>query len=182
VDRATGIVATLLDRVDAQRGALLADVAALSPEAQRWRAHPTAWSAVDVLEHLVLAEQLVLGDLQTASDRVAHVPTGGDRVRAGMVWLVLRLGVRVRVPADAMRPTGQYSLEELRTRWEAQHKALRRFATRLDRRGLRRTIFRHPIAGPLNAIQALRLLAAHLGTHQRQLERLRAAWRAHCPV
>jgi hypothetical protein len=38
-------------------------------------------------------------------------------------------------------------------------------------------VFHHPIAGPLSVQQALRLLDAHLGTHQRQLARLLRALR-----
>lgn len=165
----------LLDQIDAQRNAILSDVAALSPDGQRWRAEAATWTALEVLEHLVLAERVVLGDLQTAAGRPEYVISGAHRIRAAIVWLVLRFGVRVRVPAEEMLPKGQHSFPELRTTWEAQHHALRKLVTRLDTRALQRMIFRHPIAGPLNTWQALRLLIAHLGTHQRQLQRIRAA-------
>lgn len=181
LDRASRTVTALLDQIDAQRTAIVREIATLSPAAQQWRAGPTIWSAVEVLEHLVLAEQEVLGDLATAAARAAQIPTGRDRVRAGLVWLILRLGVRVRVPAVTMRPTGQRSLEELQRLWAVQHHALRALATGLDGDGLRRRVFRHPIAGPSHMIDALRLLTAHLGTHQRQLQRLLTASRAHCP-
>jgi hypothetical protein len=154
-------------------------MAALPPEARRWREQPASWCALDVLEHLLLAEQVVLGDVATAAARVAMVPTNAERFRAAIVWLVLRLGIRVRVPAEAMRPSRQGSFEELRTQWDAQHAALRQFATGLDARGRARRVFRHPIAGPLTTGQALQLLSAHLRTHQRQLDRLRTAWHAY---
>lgn len=168
-------VHTWLDRIDVQRAAIVAEVAALSNDAQRWRAHDDGWSALDVMEHLVLAEQVVLGDLESAPTRMAPERTLGHRLRLSIVWLVLRFGIRVRVPVDRMRPTGNATFDALRTQWDHQHLALRTLVTALDRRGLQRHIFRHPIAGPLNTPQALRLLSAHLATHHRQLERLRAA-------
>lgn len=180
-ERASKTVIALLHRIDTQRTAIVRDIAALAPAAQQWRAHPTTWSALEVFEHLLLAEQEVLGDLATAAARDAQDRTIVDRLRAGIVWLVLRLGVRVRVPSIAMRPTGQRSLEELQDLWTARHRALRILATGLDRRGLRRRIFRHPIAGPLHMTQALRLMTAHLLTHQRQLQRIITAWHARVP-
>jgi len=168
-------VHALLDQIDVQRAAIVSDVAALPEAAQHWRANDDAWSPLDVIEHLVLAEQVVLGDLESAPTRMAPEPTAVHRVRRLIVWLVLRLGIRVRVPVDRMRPTGTTTFAALRTRWDDQHIALRRLVTGMDRRGLQRHIFRHPIAGPLNTPQALRLLSAHLDTHRRQLERLRAA-------
>ena len=167
--------ATLLRTIDSQRATLLATVAALSPEHQRWRAQPTAWSAVEVVEHLVLAEQVVLGDLNVTEGRIEYSSDASDRIRSILVWLVLRIGLRVTVPATTMLPSGTASLAALREQWDAQHQALRRFVGNLDGTGLRRRLFRHPIAGPLDALQALRLLSAHLRTHERQLKRLLAA-------
>lgn len=172
-------VYALLDQIDVQRAAIVSEVAALPDAAQRWRAHDDAWSPLDVIEHLVLAEQVVLGDLESAPTRMAPAPTVVHGLRRSMVWLVLRLGIRVRVPVDRLRPTGKTTFAALHTQWDDQHIALRRLVTGMDRRGLQRHIFRHPIAGPLNTSQALRLLSAHLATHHRQLERLRAARPSH---
>ncbi|WP_353267000.1 DinB family protein [Gemmatimonas sp.] len=123
----------------------------------------------------MLAEQAVLGDLATVPTRVGSVPAFRHHLRRRVVWLILRLGIRVRIPAESMRPTGQGTFDELRARWDERHDVLRRVVGELDTNGLQRHIFRHPVAGPLNTLQALGLLSAHLATHQRQLERLRAA-------
>lgn len=177
-DSASHVATTLLRTIDRQRAALLAEVAALSEAERLWRRAPSAWSAVDVIEHLVLAEQVVLGDLETAATRPDAPRQLRHRVRAVIVWIVLRFGIRVSVPAEAMRPAGNASFETLQATWNTQHRALRTFVERLDAAGLQRHVFRHPIAGPLNVVQALRLLSAHLTTHQGQLHRLHHARRA----
>lgn len=163
---------TLLDTIDRQRAALLASVSALSPAQQQWRDTPTSWSALDVVEHLVRAEQVVLGDVGTAAQRMGMPRHFKHRVRRLLVWLVLRLGVRVSVPAEAMRPTGARSLNELCAQWDDQHRAIRSFVQQGAGDAHRRRVFRHPIAGPLDIHEALQLLSAHLRTHQRQIERL----------
>jgi hypothetical protein len=167
--------ARLLRRIECQRLAVVTAVTTLAPDQQHWRAQPTTWSAVDVLEHLVLAEHVVLGDLSCVAARLDHPARRLDRVRRFLVWLLLRAGVRVQVPAVAMQPTGAASVDALCQQWAIQHQALRHAVAALAPAGLERRLFRHPIAGPLTMLHALRLLSAHLGTHLRQLQRLRAA-------
>lgn len=162
----------LLQQIQERRSALLAEIALLSPEAQQWRGQPNSWSALDILEHLVLAEQYVLGDLSTASERVGQSLTTAERFKSVAVWVVLRFGIRARVPARAMKPVGGATFDELRQRWDAKHEQLTVFASGLTGSALRRRIFRHPIAGPMHTEQALRMMYAHMGTHQRQLARL----------
>ncbi len=166
-------IETLLQQIEARRSALVREIALLSPELQQWREQPTSWSALDILEHLVLAEQYVLGDLSTAAERAGESPTVPERVKSVIVWVVLRFGIRARVPARAMKPVGGATFDELRQRWDAKHEQLRAFASSLNGSALERRIFRHPIAGPMHTEQALRLMYAHMGTHQRQLTRLK---------
>jgi hypothetical protein len=164
----------LLHRIESQRSAVLRAVMTLTPAARHVRMHAATWSAVDVLEHLVLAERVVLGDLSDVAARVDFPQRRSDRARRVTVWLLLRFGVRVRVPATAMQPTRAASVEALCEQWDAQHEALRHAVLELGDDRLHRRLFRHPIAGPLTMLQALRLLSAHLDTHLRQLERLRS--------
>jgi hypothetical protein len=42
----------------------------------------------------------------------------------------------------------------------------------IDRKGFRRAVFEHPIAGPLSVEQALHMDQVHLDTHVRQIRRL----------
>jgi hypothetical protein len=120
----------------------------------------------------VLAEQVVIGDLRDAARRAPAPRSVSERLQALIVSLVLRLGVRVEVASEAMRPTGTLAFDRLRERWDAQHRALRAYVERADAVQQRRRVFRHPIAGPLDLRQMLGLLDAHLASHQRQLERL----------
>lgn len=164
---------SLLRQIQERRSTIVAEIGALSPSDQRWREQEASWSALDILEHLVLAESVVLGDLSTALERTHQSPTLPERVKSAIVWMVLRFGIRARVPARAMKPTGQGAFDELRERWDAKHEQLRAFASRLEGAAVQRRVFRHPIAGPMHTEQALRLMYAHMGTHQRQLARLK---------
>jgi hypothetical protein len=104
----------LLTQIDAQQAAILRDMAALPPEGRRWREQPASWCALDVLEHLLLAEQVVLGDVATGLDargrarRVFRHPIAGP----------LNTGQALQLLSAHLR-THQRQLDRLRTAWHA---------------------------------------------------------------
>lgn len=161
-----------LQRIDTLRTTLLDQIAAASEERRTRRASSDAWSALEVLEHLVLVERVVLGPSAQWRERQPVARSLRDRLRYHMVRLVLRQRIKVTIPSEQMRPTGRVSFTQLRTAWTAQHAALGEFVQSLDAAGARRAIFRHPIAGPLTVAQALTLLEVHLRGHAAQVHRL----------
>lgn len=171
-----------LERVDRTRRALLERVAALDPELRTRRPRPDAWSVLEVVEHLILAE----GDVLARVARAEEARAGGDpepaprrtlRNRAAflVVMAVLRFRIPVRTPSRRMNPVGERSLEELRADWDRNHEALRAFAGALDRESARRAVFRHPIAGPMTPGQAFWMLEVHLHRHVGQVDRILGA-------
>ena len=168
-----------LARIERKRLALLEEVAALDEVTLTARPMAGKWSIREIVEHLVLAEDDVVGDFSRL-DALDAQPRGiGHHVRYLIVLFVLRFRIPVTVPSRAMLPTGGRSLAELRETWDEHQRRLRSFVAGLTREGARRAIFRHPISGPLSVSQALVLLDAHLDSHIRQIRRrmqlLRAA-------
>ncbi len=161
-----------LQRIEAMRDALLDEVAAAPDATRRRRPSPDAWSALEVVEHLVLAERVVLGPSAQWRDRPSASRSLRDRVRYYMVRFVLQQRIKVSTPSPEMRPSGRVSFTKLREAWIAQQDALREFVLSLDAAGARRAIFHHPIAGPLTVRQALQLLEVHLRGHAAQVHRL----------
>ena len=173
---------TPIDRlasIERKRVALLEDVAALDQVMLTARPLPDKWSIREIVEHLVLAEDDVVGDFSTLDVRDAQPRDIGNHLRYLIVLSVLRLRIPVKAPSRAMLPTGGRSLAELRETWNDHHRRLRSFVAGLTRSGAGRPIFRHPIAGPISVSQALVMLDAHLDSHVHQIRRrlrlLRAA-------
>lgn len=156
------------------RADLLAEVSALGPVQVRFAPGPGRWSIAQVVEHLVLAEELVLRGLvspRTVADRgSAAVAT----VRYALVKAVLgsRL-VKVRAPSRALLPEGVASLDALERRWLEAGAGIGAFLSDLPpgRRGER--LFRHPVAGWLSLAQMLDFLAFHVRHHHRQVRSIR---------
>ena len=130
------------------------------------------WSILEIIEHLVLAERAVLQDLPEPSRLRPRARTLKHRFAYLTVMFVLKYGIPVPVPSPAMVPRGDRSVGELRRLWNENQHWLRAYIRDLDRKGLRRAVFAHPVAGPLTVGQAVHMDQVHLDRHVRQIRRL----------
>ena len=98
----------LADRLavlDRAREAFLASVMTADAAQQRFRPVPGAWSMLDVTEHLVLAEEKSLvGVLKGPPAGTTVTPIA--HLRMGIVRLVMKTDIRVRVPVARVVPEG----------------------------------------------------------------------------
>ena len=96
----------LLQRLDDRRRALLDSLESLSPEALRARPAEGAWSSLEILEHLVVAEQVILQGLPDPATLIDRPRSLRQRCTYPLVWLVLRLGIPVKAPSRRASPGG----------------------------------------------------------------------------
>ncbi len=163
-----------LRNIDSKRTTLLDRAASLEPSRLTAHPRPGKWSILEIIEHMVIAEEDVLGDFATL-DRREHRPRGlRNRLLYRLVMFILTHDIPVRAPSRAMIPSGDRSLAELRARWEENHRLLRRYVEALDEAGTKRAVFRHPVTGPITVSQALHMLEVHLDRHTRQIRALEA--------
>ncbi len=158
-----------LDALASEREALLAHLAALPEDRLRARPDASTWSVLQIVEHLIQAEEYcLLGHLP--ADHLEHRRrTLLQRLAYEAVVLILRSPIRVSTPVEDMDPRGTATLEELADRWRTSQSRLREIT--LDVPDPRRdAVFRHPVAGPMTPAQAIRMLAAHQTRHIGQID------------
>lgn len=161
-----------LQSMDQSRRALLDELARLSPEALVAKPLPGKWSILEIVEHLVLAEREVLQNLPKPSEMVELRRSLKAHFTYPMVMMVLRCRIPVKAPSAGMLPKGTRSLSALRQQWDESQHWLQSYVGGLGRDGLGRAVFQHPIAGPMNVTQAVRMGQVHVATHTRQIRRL----------
>ncbi len=161
-----------VERIDSKRRALLERVAGMEPDRITRRPAPDRWSIREIVEHLVLAERDIANDFRDLETFAAARPSLKDRILYRAVLFVLRFRIRVKVPAPTLEPTGDRDLDELRATWDDNHARLHDVVTKLDRSASRRAIFLHPVAGPIDVPQMLRILELHLDGHTKQIEQV----------
>ena len=158
-----------LRAIEAKRSRLIDRVSGLEPARLTRRPGPEKWSILEIVEHLVLAETDVFGDLDTLGERRSRRRQPRDRLLYPLVMFILRFGIPVRVPSQGMVPRGERRLDELRAEWEANHARLGAWIRASDPGSLERPLFVHPVAGPMTTTQTLKMLDVHLGRHDRQI-------------
>lgn len=161
-----------LQACNATRLALLEEMEHVDPGTLAARPIAGKWSILEIIEHLVLAERAVFRQLPDPLRLVEARRGVGHRVRYLLVMLVLKSGIRVRVPSPTMVPRGDRNLAELRRLWDENQDWVQSCIVRLGPDVARRAVCDHPTAGPLTVEQAILMGQVHVDGHVRQIRAL----------
>ena len=165
-----------LSTLENQKAEILASLAAWPASQLTYRPTPTAWSAAEVVDHVVRVEREILA---AALRGVVAPRRRGVRDRVGFVLLdwLFRSERRVRVPTSVpeVLPSPNADIVTARRDWDIARRDLAEFLGSLTRDQLGPGVFRHPVAGWMSVPQMLRFFWVHSHHHGFQLTRLRAA-------
>lgn len=168
-------LASRLDAMDARRDALLAGLAPRRPERLAFRAGGLGWNALDVVQHLVLVEEGVVGYARKKLLAAPQPVPWNGRLKLLALVALLRSPARVAAPAAQVIPAETIPLDVLSARWRAAGTALRDVVLALPPERRRSLLFRHPIAGPLDPAGTLVFVDEHVRHHEAQLARIARA-------
>src|SRR5512133_71013 len=163
----------LIQALDHQRGVLLDGLETLDVAVLHAKPRSGAWSILEIVEHVVVAESVILLGLPSRGDLVARPRRLEHRLKHLAVLLILKWRIPVRVPSRRMLPTGQRSLAELRDSWDGHLRWLRAFVESAEEDAQGQAFFIHPVVGPITLMQALRMDLLHPRTHGKQIAKLR---------
>lgn len=158
-----------LDSIERKRTRLMNFVSGMDATLVAARPRPEKWSVQEIVEHLVLSEAAVFGNLDELGRRTPRSRGLKDRILYSVVMFILRFDIPVRVPSLDMSPSGQITIPELRERWASNHARLRAWTVSTDGPKPALPLFVHPVAGPMTTIEALKMLEVHLDRHTRQI-------------
>lgn len=157
-------------RLNEWRAAWLDELQALPPDKLMTAPRPGKWSILEIVEHLAVSERVVFQGLPDPSLLVERPRRLKHRFRYLLVAFVLRTAIPVRMPSPSLAPRGGLSLGEVRRLWDESQEWLLAYVRELDAHGLRRAVFKHPVAGPLTVEQVVHLNRIHIDRHVRQIE------------
>jgi hypothetical protein len=158
------------DTLEQQRQALESDLSLLTPAQLSFRPFDDSWTISEVVHHLAVTEHLIF-----AAATKPDVRRSGRRANVmgtALLWAVLMLGVRVRVPIPRLSPRRDISLDDAHKEWIEARQHWKRFLEALPQERLQEMAFRHPIAGPIRFAGVPRFLRRHCAHHLRQIDRI----------
>lgn len=167
---------TTFTQLEKQKTEMLATVEGWSATRLAFRPTPGAWSATEMLDHMVKVENGILAGVR---QRLKTPHRIGIRDRAGVLLLnrVFRSDRRVKVPASAkeVMPGDTPDLNSVLQRWSDGRIELADFLAHTPSEQFRGGVFRHPVAGWMSLQQVLDFFSVHIIHHSFQLARLRDA-------
>lgn len=116
-----------LSRIEVKRAKLVSRVGVMDRELRLAHPRPGKWSIREIIEHLVIAEEAVLGEVTRLAELAARPRAIRHRVRFPVVMFILRFDIPVQAPSRAMLPSGELTFCDIRERWQTNHDGLRRY-------------------------------------------------------
>ena len=162
------------DRLTAKRAKLLRRLDSLESEVLSRKAGPDKWSIVEVVEHLVIAEEDLIAQLTTDG----HAPPLEIESRSAKnyqtVIKVMERDIEVDVPHESLEPHGRMALDDLLHKWDDIRKTLHGLLAGIQEKDLDDMVYRHAFAGPLNISETLHFFEVHYDNHMRQIDKILA--------
>ncbi|GAB3225232.1 hypothetical protein GCM10027346_06270 [Hymenobacter seoulensis] len=167
------------EQLESATNHLLQSVEALGSKASQ-SPGPGQWSAVQVVQHLVVSETGIGQYLEKKLLQAEGLAKSGVGafLKSRLLRLMLRLPfTRFKAPAYLAKLTPEQvpPLPELRAEWEAVRRRLERLLNEFPGPLLNRAIFKHPRSGMLTIHQTLDFMLDHVLHHQKQVERIAKA-------
>ncbi|MCB0598489.1 MAG: DinB family protein [Lewinellaceae bacterium] len=165
-----------LKKMDRRLEGLLDQLSAYDNEALNRKPADGGWSALQVMHHLLLAEE---GSVKYVKKKLSFNP---ELEPAGFssAWRAFLLNFYFLLPLKFKAPPGvgddvlpaQSDFKEVSDRWLASRKALREYMEGLSPDLFQKSIYRHPFAGRMSLEGMVRFFDGHFERHRKQIERV----------
>lgn len=133
------------------------------------------WSAIQIMHHLMLSEELALKYVRKKLSFNPELKKAGFDAywRDRVLWLYLNLPFKFRAPeaVNEEKLPGFATLAETRDRWLAIRLEWADFLKQLPNDVSDKAVYRHPIAGRLSWSGTLKFFQYHFNRHRKQINR-----------
>jgi uncharacterized damage-inducible protein DinB len=166
--------ATLLDRfstLERQRKEILEGIASVDPGRLRTQPYAGAWSVAQIVSHLSIADEGMLGYLNKKIEVGGHAPVGASApFRLALLNVALVLPIKYKAPR-VVATVPECSMAEAQQRWDTIRGRMHGTFETIPERLIGHGLFKHPSAGKFNLIQGLRFIGMHVEHHRPQIDR-----------
>ena len=164
----------LFDLIEQQSQSLLNRIDSLNTD-QLHHQPPGKWSLSQVFAHLITSEQLSVQYLKKKIQAIDEQPDTGIIEELKILTLIIsqRLPFKFKAPKVVVDHTPTFNdAAEIAKAWNQTRAELKDLLGRFANNQLKRKIYKHPVAGKLNIVQATRFLSEHIIHHTPQIKRL----------
>ncbi len=163
----------LWHRLEAQRLDLMQLMAQHNNPTLNKKPAPEAWSALQVIHHLMDAEQASLAYMKKKLSFTSKVPKAGfkSRWRRFLLRIAFAIPLKFKAPTTLEHFPEQSNFADLSNQWASQRLELQSFIENLPDNVVQGEIWRHQIMGKMNIAQMLDFFYTHVDRHEAQVKR-----------
>lgn len=167
---------TIFTQLESQRSSIMALVSHLDDHRLNRTPGQGKWSIAQILSHIISAEQLSLRYMQKKILGIEKVKNSGFReeIKMNILKISQRMpGVKFKAPKGVIENTPLYgTLAIISAEWNKTREEMKKFLEAIPEHQVKKLIYKHPIAGYLNAGQGLLFFREHIIHHSPQIKRL----------
>lgn len=132
------------------------------------------WSITQILSHLMMSERMSFQYMKKKYLGINEAPESGLLQELKLQLLIVSQRLPIKYKAPAVLGEGEppeITLAEAETQWNALREEIASFLEKFDDKTVKKNVYKHPIAGRLNVIQAIRFFQEHMRHHVPQIKR-----------
>jgi DinB superfamily len=168
------ILQAYFQRLDNEFDSLCKFVSQYSNEELNSKPEPSAWSALQVMHHLLIAERGAFDYVKKkiTLGRDSLKKSGAtSKLRAMMLTTSLRQPIKLKAPSVAIEGLPEIStLQETESQWRAMRRELREFLSQQSDFILESDCYKHPVTGRMNVWGMLDFFEVHFNRHLKQIK------------
>lgn len=160
--------------LEKRKAAFLQDLNTWNPRQLAFHPASGAWSAFEVLDHVVKTERGITEEMEKNLPDRRRVPVP-DAVRSRLLIALMNSRVRVKVPIEVSAriwPGHVADLNTLLSSWADSQRCVRAWIDGLGDDQTSFAVFRHPASGWMRPLEAIGFMGAHVRHHAFQLHRI----------
>jgi uncharacterized damage-inducible protein DinB len=166
-------IQNLFHQLESQRLGLIQELSKLDNSTLNKRPKPEAWSVMQNLLHLVMAEASSVAYMRKKLSFTSQLPKAGfkSRFRRMLLSFAFALPFKFKAPKGLDTLPEFTDFNELSNKWASQRLDLQGFIETLPDNVIDSEIWRHQVAGKMNIAQMLDFFYEHVKRHQGQIKR-----------
>lgn len=160
------------DAWERQRVALISCLERSSKKLLNTNPDPLHWSPLQIVQHIILAEELSLKSVK-AKLLLGKFEQAGTMavVREIALIIALRSPIKYSAPAAVKKIPENLELQQLIQQWERVRKEWEELLESIETRLLKNYLFKHPVAGKLKLSGGIRFMYEHVRRHEAQIKK-----------
>lgn len=161
--------------LEADRQKLLLTLTALPDKSILFQAPPGKWSVNQILTHLLTSERLSVLYMRKKSLGIGALGNSGivESIKLIVLKISQRLPLKYKAPSILAEHTPEaLPLPQVIQQWDTVRNDLQNFLEGIADKNIRKNIYKHPVVGMLDVMQAMAFFHEHIHHHWPQVKSL----------